>query len=254
MEVCKKGLSGSALKWIAIITMLIDHIGAVVLARVLLNYHDAADLSVQDKEYAILYGIYDVTRTIGRLAFPIFCFLLVEGFYRTSNKSKYVARIAIFALLTEVPFDLAFTGKTVFWGYQNVMLTLLIGMLVMLGCHWLEKYVAKRQYLLWAGQGICVVAGMLVAWLLHTDYSFKGIICIMVLYFFRSNRIWQCMAGALSVVWEAEAMFSFLFIYIYNGQRGRQTKYFFYIFYPAHLLLLYWLSYLLKIHWIPVVS
>ena len=254
METCKKGLSGGALKWIAIITMLIDHIGAVVLTRVLLNYHYAADLSVQDEEYVIWYNIYQFSRAIVRLAFPIFCFLLVEGFYRTSNKSKYVARVAIFALLTEVPFDLAFSGKPVFWGYQNVMLTLLIGMMVMWGCQLLEKYMAEKQYLLLAGQGICVVAGMLVAWLLHTDYSFKGIICIMVLYFFRSNRIWQCMAGALSVVWEAEAMFSFLFIYLYNGQRGKQPKYFFYIFYPAHLLLLYLVSYILKIHWIPVIS
>lgn len=254
MKVCKKGLSGSALKWIAIITMLIDHIGAVVLSRILLNYLHVVDLPAEYAGYTICYNIYQVSRGIGRLAFPIFCFLLVEGFQRTSNIPKYVARVAVFALLTEVPFDLTFTGKPVYWGYQNVMLTLLIGMLAMWGCRLAEKYLAGSQYLLLSVQGLCAAAGMLAAWLLHTDYDYKGILCIMAIYFFRSNRLLQCLAGALSLIWEPEAMISFLFIYLYNGQRGRQPKYFFYVFYPLHLLLLYLVSYLMNVHWIPVLS
>lgn len=254
MEVWKKGLSGSALKWIAIITMLIDHIGAVVLTRILVYYPYAPNLSVYDDSYAILYNVMIVMRSIGRLAFPIFCFLLVEGFQKTKSKAKYVLRMALFAILTEVPFDLAFAGKAVYWDYQNVMLTLLIGMLTMWGCDLTEKYFAEKKPLLVSGWVICTGLGMLAAYLMQTDYDAKGIICIMALYFFRHNRLWQCMAGAVSLVWEAEAMISFLFLYIYNGQRGKQMKYFFYLFYPLHLLVLYGICYLMKIHWIAVVG
>lgn len=253
MEVLKKGVSGSVLKWIAIITMLIDHIGAVLLTRMLLYYPYAQDLSVYDDSYMVLYYIMRATRTIGRLAFPIFCFLLVEGFQRTRSKAKYVLRMAIFSVLTEVPFDLAFAGKAVNWGYQNVMLTLLIGMLAMWGCELAGKYFAENKPLVLAGWCVCAGLGMLAAEGLQTDYGAKGIICIMVLYFFRCNRLWQCAAGALSLVWEAEAMFSFLLLYIYNGMRGKQMKYLFYLFYPLHLLVLYGVCYLMKIHWISVV-
>ncbi len=253
MEIWKKGLSGSTLKWIAIITMLIDHIGAVVLTRILLYYPYAPELSVLDDSYATLYYIMVTSRTIGRLAFPIFCFLLVEGFHRTRSKRKYVFRMGLFAVLTEVPFDLAFAGKIVHWGYQNVMLTLLVGLLVMWGCEQAERYWKENKPLLVVGCCICTGLGLLAAELMQTDYGAKGIICIMALYFFRQNRLWQCIAGAVSLVWEAEAMFSFLFLYIYNGQRGKQMKYFFYLFYPLHLLLLYGICYVLKIHWIAVV-
>lgn len=253
MEGLKKGLSGSALKWLAITTMLIDHIGAVVLTRILVYYHYAPDLSIYDDSYSILYNIMVVTRTIGRLAFPIFCFLLVEGFQKTGNKYKYMLRMALFTVLAEIPFDLALSGKMFYWGYQNVMLTLLIGMLTMWGCSLMEEQFAQRKLLLIAGCALCTGLGMLSAHFLQTDYAAKGILCIMVLYFFRHNRLWQSLTGALSLIWEAEAMISFLFIYQYNGQRGRQMKYLFYFFYPLHLLILYFICYVFKIHWISVI-
>lgn len=97
----QKGLSGSTLKLIAIITMLIDHIGAAVIARLL--------IAGQGSE--MLYKIYYAMRAVGRVAFPIFCFLLVEGFFYTGSRKKYALRLFGFALLSEIPFDLAFSGK-----------------------------------------------------------------------------------------------------------------------------------------------
>ncbi|MBQ9141933.1 MAG: conjugal transfer protein TraX [Lachnospiraceae bacterium] len=254
MEGLKRGLSGNALKWIAIVTMLIDHIGAVILIRLLLNYQYSPELSVYDEGYSVLYYIMTATRTIGRLAFPIFCFLLVEGFLRTGSRQRYVIRLFIFALLSEIPFDLAFAGKLVHWGYQNVMVTLLIGMLTMWGCSVAEKQFKEKKWILLTVCLLCSGLGMLVAHLLHTDYGAKGIIAIMLLYFFRYHKLHQALGGAIGFIWEAEAMISFLFIYLYNGMRGRQMKYFFYLFYPLHLLLLYALSYALGIHWIAVVQ
>lgn len=253
MEGFKKGLSGSTLKWIAIVTMLIDHIGIVVLVRMLLYYQYAQDLITSPRSYQMVYCVMEIMRAVGRLAFPIFCFLLVEGFQKTHNEYKYALRMGIFALLTEIPFDLALAGKVVHLGYQNVMVTLLIGILTMWGCSQLEKKFSERKSIVYIGCGVCVGMGLCLAHILRTDYGAKGILCIMVLYFFRTNKLWQSVAGAISLIWEAEAMISFFFIYLYNGQRGKQMKYFFYLFYPVHLLVLYLVCYMLKIYWIPVI-
>ena len=112
------GLSGDALKWIAMVTMFIDH-----LAHTSLNPYGPHYVE-----------IYTAMRTIGRVAFPIYCFLLVEGFMHTGNYRRYVLRIGLFALLSEIPFDLAMNGAAIFWNYQSVMVTLLIG-LVGLGAY-----------------------------------------------------------------------------------------------------------------------
>ena len=255
MKIVKNGLTGSSLKWIAIVTMFIDHVGAAILTRVLLNSpYNQGILAVFNREdtYTILYYIMRATRTIGRLAFPIFCFLLVEGFLRTANRRKYVLRMFLFALMTEVPFDLVFSARLVDWGYQNVMFTLLIGLLVMCACSELEKRFAPKRNWLIAGDMLCVGAGMLLAHLLQTDYSFKGVISILLLYYFRKDRMAQLLAGALSFVWEAYAMLAFLLLANYNGQRGRQKKHFFYFFYPVHLLLIYVICIFLGIEGIAV--
>lgn len=112
----KKGISGSTLKMIAIVTMLIDHIGAAVLARLLMvNGLGELDQTNTDaimqwlSANGALYWMYTVMRMIGRVAFPIFCFLLVEGFLHTHDVKKYAMRLGLFALLSEIPFDLAFS-------------------------------------------------------------------------------------------------------------------------------------------------
>lgn len=253
MENRKEGFTGSTLKWIAIITMFIDHVGAAILTRMLLYYPYVPGLSTSDDNYAVLYWVMRATRIIGRLAFPIFCFLLVEGFQRTRNVYQYMLRMALFAIVSEIPFDLAFSGKVMNWGNQNVMVTLLIGMLTMWGCSIVEKRFAQNKPLWIAGSAVCVTLGMVLAHLLQTDYGEKGIVCIMVLYFFRKQKLLQTLAGALSFMWEAPAMLAFPIIHFYNGQRGMKMKYFFYLFYPVHLLLVYFICALLGIEWISAI-
>ena len=253
MNMVDKGLSGSSLKWIAIVTMLVDHIGAVVLTRMLLNYQYNETVSVSQEVYNVLYQIMYITRMIGRVSFPIFCFLLVEGFLRTKNIFKYLLRLAIFTVIAEIPFDLAFSARMVNWGYQNVMLTLLIGVLTMLGCSQIEKKCGDKKSLIVLLDAICVMVGMLAAYYLNTDYAHKGVACIMVLYFFRNNKWMQVMAGALSFCWEATAFLAFPFIGLYNGMRGMKLKYFFYLFYPIHLLVLHVLCVVMGIGSISVV-
>lgn len=244
METVKKGLSGSALKMIAIVTMLIDHTAAVILARLILSGRyggvgSAAAASGSLYPPELLYTVYQIMRNIGRIAFPIFCFLLVEGFLYTRNKGKYALRLFLFALISEVPFDLALSGTAVAGGYQNIFFTLLLGLLTMM----VDQAVWERirnDVLRFLAQFAVIFAGMGAAELLHTDYGAKGVMCILILYMFRGNRRWQAAAGALAFVWwEPWALLAFIPITLYNGKRGWSLKYFFYAFYPLHLLLLY---------------
>lgn len=220
----KRGISGTALKWIAIISMLTDHVCAV-----LLNHLTAA---------------YWIRGSIGRLAFPIFCFLLVEGFLHTRDLKKYALRLFVFALLSELPFDLAFYGALV-WEHQNVFFTLFIGLAVMAGMSYLKKKLFDRALLLSLGNLFCLFAGMAAADLLRTDYSWRGVLSIGLMYLFCASRVTQVIWGGISFLWEPGALAAFLPIWFYNGERGRGGKYFFYFFYPLHLLALYGISCLL---------
>jgi hypothetical protein len=86
---------------------------------------------------------------------------------------------------------------------------------------------------------IPIAIGMYAAYLINTDYNYKGVFLIAVLYLMRYSRLYQCIGGAASVSWELPAPLAFLPVYLYNGRRGLRMKYFFYFFYPVHLMLLY---------------
>ncbi len=243
MNYAKKGLSGSHLKWIAIITMLIDHIGAALLELGLLPQIASAVLAGNSfdflpTDYHFWYNMDAVLRAIGRLAFPIFCFLLVEGFLHTKNVKKYALRLGLFALISEIPFDLAFNGKLLEVSYQNVFFTLFIGLLVLIGLQYFEK--SLPLHLSWL-RFLVALTGILFAVFLRTDYDAFGIMLIVLLYEFRNHQTLQCIAGAILMLFNSTTgCFAFLLIWFYNGERGKQLpKYFFYAFYPAHLIVLF---------------
>ena len=226
------GLSGTALKMIAVITMLIDHIGAVIVQRTQMFEQFAS------REWLWLNQSYEMLRDVGRLAFPIFCFLLVEGFLHTRNEKKYLIRMVLFALISEIPFNLALTGNLMDRRFQNVYWELSLGLVVLILMRWAEK--GRLPALLsFIYKASVTVAAMLLAELLCFDYGLYGILSIAILYLFRSNRLSQALAGGVSFSWELPAPVAFLAVACYNGKRGRGLKYPFYIFYPAHLLILY---------------
>lgn len=220
-----KILSGSSLKIIACIAMMIDHFAASIIFYGI-EYVPTEEL------FNKWLMVYDIMRFIGRIAFPIFCFLLVEGFFYTSNHKKYAIRLFIFALISELPFDLAIFNAPISWEYQNVYFELLIGFLTI----WAMEKVKFSSFAI-PKQFIFAVIGSVLAYILHTDYHYYGIILIVVLYFFRSNRMLQTVAGCISLLWEAPACLAFIPLTMYNGKRGLPLKYFFYVFYPVHLLI-----------------
>ena len=246
MEQKSRGLSGSTLKLIAVVTMLIDHVGAAVVWR-LIRFNADKNGMVGMLPYDGLMQCYTIMRYIGRIAFPIYCFLLVEGFQKTRNKTKYVLRLGVFALISEIPFDLAFSSRVLEFDYQNVFFTLFIGLLTMIVMEKVQLRLDRAAIKM--GDTLMIVqylfklavlaAGALLAETMHTDYGAVGVICILVLYFFRGNKVAQIAAGCCAFLWEWTAPLAFIPIGFYNGKRGLKLKYFFYLFYPLHLLILY---------------
>ena len=228
----KRGLNGSALKWIALLSMLIDH------TAVALYYYSAVNgfpLFTQNAYYAL--------RLVGRLAFPIFAFLLAEGYYHTRSVKKYLLRLFVFGLVSEVPFDLALRMSWIDWSYQNVYFTLFLGLLAI--CLWDRL---TRGDPSGCGPGrillglLCIAVAAAAAELGRTDYGKWGVLIIVSMGLFR-NTAWlrDLLAGGMllaSNLLEAAAFPDFILFRLYNGERGRQVKYLFYGFYPAHLALL----------------
>lgn len=240
-DMLEKRLSGNQLKLIAVLSMLTDHAGYALYNGIIEGTPEPA------AEYPVLYGIYLSMRVLGRIAFPIFAYLLVEGFFHTGNRRKYILRMGIFAMISEIPFNLFLTGSLFFPQYQNVFFTFVIGLCMMSGMEAIRRRVFGELGLVL--QLLLVVAASGLAWILCVDYQFYGIMLIAVFYWFYGRAEWQCLLGFL---WQmnCEAMWisrggllvSFLLLYLYNGERGkRKFGYAFYLFYPAHLLMLSWI-------------
>lgn len=232
-------LDSDTLKIIAIATMLIDHIGASLLETVL--YSGKAGLP------GYWYEADRVLRSMGRAAFPIFAFLLVEGFFYTHSRKKYLERLLLFAVLSEIPFNLAFHGFLFYPGAQNVFWTLAMGFAVIWGAAGMYKWSKTgRKFTEKSGMAAlfavtAVLAGCFAAVLLRTDYDGYGVLLIALFYFGKQAkipRLFICTAGYLLFLWEPWSLIGFLLILFYNGEkkkRGKGFQYFFYLFYPVHL-------------------
>ena len=208
-------MSGYSLKLIALATMFIDHIGLALFPDVI------------------------VLRYIGRISFPIFAFLIVEGFMHTSNFKKYLARLLVFCIVSEIPYNLLVSGKVIDFTHQNVFWTFIIGLLML--------YFVRKNSILILNNAFLVM-GILFSVMLRTDYSIYGIGLIYIFYVFKyDKRAMLVLATLVSLISggaQRFAVLSTLFIFFYNGERGieekdnKYMKYMFYVFYPLHILLL----------------
>lgn len=259
MEACvekKKGISGSTIKMIAIITMLIDHVGAAILEKLMLQraalepgVGTVVTVNMGDPGMSLTVAYY-ITRCIGRVAFPLFIFLLVEGLEHTRNQWKYLMRMAIFAIVSEIPFDMAFNlcREQIFAGqlfeihHQNVFFTLTIGLLTIIGLKKMGESKLPPFPAMVLRFGI-PITGMALAWVLQTDYGAVGVLAIVVMYLFRKKKVlasaMTCLSLLLSSAMELTAFIAVWPVTKYNGSRGWKLKWLFYLFYPAHLLILW---------------
>ena len=234
-------LTSEKLKILAMGTMLLDHAAAAIIFGSGLN-----EMS------PLVENIGIAMRLIGRMAFPLYAFLLVQGFMWTRDWSRYVVRVALFALISEIPFNLVLTGDLWYSRAQNTMMTMLIGLICMRMLNTLEKKFCKStvsEKFLGSVLAIWSVAvSMVAAELMHTDYGAMGILLVVVLFVFRYRPAELVAAGCLAAVliygFGFEVLFAwiaFFFISRYNGERGRKLGLMPYVFYPVHLLAV-WLA------------
>lgn len=226
-------LSGSALKIIAMISMVCDHVAKYILAGY--GFARAPLLMFHGHRVNLLYLMVSV---IGRIAFPLFAFLVVEGYLHTRNLRKYVFNLLLFAVLTVVPWNLLHGSLWYFHSF-NVLFTFALGILAIYG---LDRLSGWKTF-------FCVVAAMGTAYFLKTDYGFIGVLLMILLYEFRSRRELQSLsviACLFNGFRNAGICLSILPILMYNGERGfirgKAGKYFFYAFYPLHFLIIYYLK------------
>ena len=232
-------LSAAALHILAMTFMLMDHLWATLLSSQMWLTH------------------------VGRLAFPIFAFLAVEGYFHTRSFKKYILRMLLFAVLSEIPFDLMYGGTWFYPVHQNVLWTFLLGLLGV----WLMEQVRKKgktwMYLL-----VCVLvvpAGLVLGTLCMVDYYGVGVLTVFVFYFLHGRK-WWCFLGQLAALYwlnvkllgglmypvqlfgmefelcqQGLALLALIPIWLYRGRQGYHSKpfqYLCYAFYPVHMLLL----------------
>ena len=224
LEKCKV-LDGSMLKLIAMLTMLIDHIGSILGRYINIPLFTALGHTVD---------LYPFLRIIGRISFPIYAFLLVEGFLHTKNVKRYALDLLVFALISEIPWNLAHKG-TLLYGTQNVMFTLLFGLL---GIWVIRDLQADRK------KQVLYLLGLLAASILfRADYGCSGFGFILMVYLLREKPFCRAVVGACFLAGTWLAGLAFIPIGMYNGKRGfiqgKALKYAFYAFYPLHLFILY---------------
>ncbi|MCL2003280.1 MAG: conjugal transfer protein TraX [Oscillospiraceae bacterium] len=230
-------MSSFALKILAMMSMLIDHIGVAF-------------------ELEMPYSVYLLCRAAGRLAMPIFCFLIAEGLFHTRGAGKYLLRLALFALVSEVPFDLLVRGEWLEYGRQNVGFTLFFGLL---GVLMFDSFAAQGRKF---PALFAILAAAVAATLVRSDYTLYGVYFIFIFYYFRDRprgRAAALTAGVLLQAfdhWLAAADWRFALILaaaaaaaipiaFYNNERGRDSRAVraaFYAFYPLHMTLLYALT------------
>lgn len=212
--------------------------------------------------FAVIPG-NDWLTAVGRIAFPIFAFMTVEGFFHTKDLKKYIKRLLFFAVLSEIPFNLM-VGSSVFYPlHQNVLWTFLIG----IGLMWINEQAKDKNALVRFLVGVgTVFMGFIIGLITFVDYHYAGVMTVLVFYFFR-DRNWKCFLAQLlcliyinaevlsgyeyifeffgrewHILRQSFAVFALIPIWLYRGKQGyynRTVKELYYRFYPAHLIILW---------------
>ena len=217
-------LNGAKLKYIAFLSMLIDHVNNGVVTPLL-------------DGKGVLLHISNLFSILGRIAFPIFIFFIVEGFFKTRNRKKYLFNLVLFGIISEVPFDL-FTSKVIYNpNWNNMMFTLALCLVTI----WIIDEVKDRinNKYLWYGVSLVIVMAFgLLAMQLSLDYDYHAIILAYIFYIFYDIPVLGAAIGYISIIKELYSFLGFAMTITYNGKRGKQNKWVNYLFYPVHLLIL----------------
>lgn len=220
-------LSGAWLKLIAILSMLADHVNKGLIYPYLKSSRGFL---------AFISNTFDI---IGRIAFPLFCFMLVEGYFKTRSRWKYLLNLLIFGVISEVPFDMFTTASFFNMNWNNVMFSLALVLVTIWIIDILKKKMKKQPKVLWFLVSFLIVAVMsAVSMFLALDYEHHAVLIGYFFYLFHDMPVFAIPFGYASMFKEPWALLGFGLTLTYNGERGRQNKMLNYWFYPVHLLIL----------------
>lgn len=228
-------VTAATLKWYGCATMFFYSLSMTVVQNGLLHVNQFSntqlrEMWVADPDLMVLSSWAAVFQLLGGLAIPVFAFLLVEGFLHTSNYKAYLMRMVGFALLSEIPFDFAMSGRLFDWTSQNMLFTLSIGLVMLYGLR-----------LFAAGKGVkllIVLAAVLWSVLMKTQFGLCMVLLIAVYYLLKDHKAKLWISGTIGLMYVTGPVSNFV-LKRYNHQRGSQpNKYLFYLLYPLHLLIL----------------
>ena len=252
----KISLSNASLKNIAYLTMLIDHFFVVIFTEIIWQR------SMAGYDTGVMSQVYSVGRLIGRGSFVLFAYLTAEGFIHTRSRLKYLLRLMLFALVSEVPFDMAFAGQKIDYSSQNIFFTLFISVLVLTVWEWMGGNIRRlcctgtRRDVYWhicvgvfrSVQFGAVLLGCGAAYYLKSDYKYMGVLLIFTYYLLRNKPFYVQIVPVACVMFlgtwsmnmlryagdyttayltrfsmrELVGLFAFIPIALYDGTKGRQ--------------------------------
>jgi heme/copper-type cytochrome/quinol oxidase subunit 4 len=234
-------VTADGLKIFACITMLVQNIGITIIEKGMigLNQYTQAELSqalAEDSRLMVLAGVGSALQLIGGLAVPIFGYLLVEGFKRTADYRKYLLSMAVFALLSEVPYDLANSQKLMDWSSQNALVTMAICLLML---YFLRMTESKKGALFSVARLVIVLCAVFWVSLFRAQYGLCMVLLTAVFYLFYTRNVLKTIVGAVVSLLYVTGPLAFYGLWCYNEKRTDiLPKYAYYLFYPAHLLVL----------------
>ena len=219
----KISLSGATLKYIAFISMFLDHINKAIIYSYLTGD-------------GILNSISDIFDILGRIAFPIFAFLISEGYFKTRNRKRYLMNLLLFAFISEIPYDMFQSGVFFNFNTSNILFTFSLALVSI----WIiDSIKDKMNRYLWIISSIIIlIISCIISIIISSDYEYYGILCIYVFYIFKSNKYLSIIFNFPYLLEAPWSILGFGINMLYNGERGKQNKYINYMFYPLHLLLL----------------
>lgn len=227
--------SGAQLKYIAFLSMLMDHVNKALIYPLLSGE-------------GILQYISDAFEILGRIAFPLFAFFLVVGFFKTGNRKKYLFSLVFFGIISEIPFDMFQSSVFFEPNSNNVMFTLALMLITIWIIDVLKVKLQKLPKYIWYLVSVVIVGIMcIISMITGMDYEYHAIMIGYFFYIFYDKLVFAIFFGYLSIFKEFWSLLGFGLILTYNGKRGKQSKMLNYCFYPVHLLILGILRMILKI-------
>ena len=234
-------ITADGLKMFACITMLIQSIGVIIIEKGLINLDQYTQESLnqamaEDSRLMTLAGVGSVMQLIGGMAVPIFAFLIVEGFRNTSDYKRYLLSVLLFALVSELPYDMAVNGKLWDFSGQNAMVSTFICLLMV---YFLDMIKAQRGVAGVLFRFFIVFGGVIWAALSRAEFGLCMVLLTAVFYLFDTRNVLKTVLGVIISLLYVTGPLSFYGIWCYNGVRkDKLPKYAYYVFYPLHLLVL----------------